>query len=78
MTIPPLLKLAALIVTILGLLTALELATMTSKQFKVTPIIGLHNFSNLLGYFPAVIHRAVPKLGLVLGQKVANQMVDQA
>nr|YP_001293824.1 NADH dehydrogenase subunit 5 [Spratelloides gracilis]BAF64137.1 NADH dehydrogenase subunit 5 [Spratelloides gracilis] len=78
MTMPPLLKLAALIVTILGLLTALELATMTSKQFKVTPIIGLHNFSNLLGYFPAVIHRAVPKLGLVLGQKVANQMVDQA
>nr|YP_001293811.1 NADH dehydrogenase subunit 5 [Spratelloides delicatulus]BAF64124.1 NADH dehydrogenase subunit 5 [Spratelloides delicatulus] len=78
MTMPPLLKLAALLVTILGLLTALELAGLTSKQFKVTPSIKLHNFSNLLGYFPAIIHRSLPKTGLVLGQKVANQMVDQA
>lgn len=78
MTMPPLLKLAALLVTILGLLTALELAAITSKQFKPIPHIIPHNFSNLLGYFPPVVHRAVPKLGLVLGQKVANQMVDQA
>nr|WNH22450.1 NADH dehydrogenase subunit 5 [Serranus atrobranchus] len=77
MSMPPLLKLAALIVTILGLLTALELASLTSKQFKVNPHLKPHNFSNMLGYFPAIIHRITPKLNLVLGQKIASQMLDQ-
>nr|AVI16012.1 NADH dehydrogenase subunit 5 [Sardinella longiceps] len=77
MTMPPLLKLAALAVTIIGLLTAMELAALTAKQFKPTPVIKLHNFSNMLGYFPAVVHRLVPKLNLVLGQTMANQLVDQ-
>nr|YP_005088243.1 NADH dehydrogenase subunit 5 [Potamothrissa acutirostris]BAL43775.1 NADH dehydrogenase subunit 5 [Potamothrissa acutirostris] len=77
MTMPPLLKLGALIVTILGLLTAMELASLTAKQFKPTPIIKMHNFSNMLGYFPAVVHRLAPKLNLILGQTMANQLVDQ-
>nr|QXI83522.1 NADH dehydrogenase subunit 5 [Salanx chinensis] len=77
MTMPPLLKLSALIVTILGLLTALELASLTSKQFKVTPALSLHNFSNMLGFFPATIHRSMPFLNLSLGQAIASQMVDQ-
>ncbi|YP_009122447.1 NADH dehydrogenase subunit 5 (mitochondrion) [Sander lucioperca] len=77
MTMPPLLKLAALIVTILGLLLALELASLTSKQFKPTPHLALHHFSNMLGFFPAIIHRFIPKLNLVLGQTIASQMVDQ-
>nr|YP_010488015.1 NADH dehydrogenase subunit 5 [Parupeneus heptacantha]UNZ12688.1 NADH dehydrogenase subunit 5 [Parupeneus heptacantha] len=77
MSMPPLLKLAALTVTILGLLTALELASLTSKQFKPTPTLSPHHFSNMLGFFPAIIHRAAPKLNLILGQAVASQMVDQ-
>nr|QYK19547.1 NADH dehydrogenase subunit 5 [Pseudocheilinus hexataenia] len=78
MSMPPLLKLAALMVTIIGLLTALELASLTSKQFKPAPHLTPHHFSNMLGFFPAIVHRAIPKLGLVLGQTIANQMVDQA
>nr|YP_009180020.1 NADH dehydrogenase subunit 5 [Bodianus oxycephalus]ALL53101.1 NADH dehydrogenase subunit 5 [Bodianus oxycephalus] len=77
MSMPPLLKLAALIVTILGLIIALELASLTSKQFKATPRLTAHHFSNMLGFFPAVIHRFVPQLNLVLGQTIASQMVDQ-
>nr|YP_005088757.1 NADH dehydrogenase subunit 5 [Clupeichthys perakensis]BAL43619.1 NADH dehydrogenase subunit 5 [Clupeichthys perakensis] len=77
MTMPATLKLAALLVTILGLLTAMELANLTSKQFKTAPTIKLHNFSNMLGYFPATVHRLLPKLNLILGQTMANQMVDQ-
>nr|YP_010875393.1 NADH dehydrogenase subunit 5 [Kareius bicoloratus x Platichthys stellatus]WGW18103.1 NADH dehydrogenase subunit 5 [Kareius bicoloratus x Platichthys stellatus] len=77
MSMPPLLKLAALAVTILGLLVAMELAMLTNKQFKSTPILNVHNFSNMLGFFPAIVHRLTPKLGLVLGQDIANQMVDQ-
>ena len=78
MTMPPVLKLAALIVTIVGLLMALELAALTTKQFKITPIMKLHGFSNALGYFPATVHRLTPKVKLVLGQLTANQLVDQS
>nr|QHN51669.1 NADH dehydrogenase subunit 5 [Ammodytes tobianus] len=78
MSMPPLLKLAALVVTILGLLTALELASLTSKQFKPTPQLNLHHFSNMLGFFPMIVHRFTPKLNLALGQTIATQMIDQA
>nr|YP_003345330.2 NADH dehydrogenase subunit 5 [Labichthys carinatus]BAI53351.2 NADH dehydrogenase subunit 5 [Labichthys carinatus] len=77
MTMPPLLKLSALVVTVIGLLTAIELAGLTSKQYKATPHMPTHSFSNMLGYFPSIIHRATPKLALIMGQKVATQVVDQ-
>nr|YP_009364607.1 NADH dehydrogenase subunit 5 [Dolichopteryx minuscula]BAX25345.1 NADH dehydrogenase subunit 5 [Dolichopteryx minuscula] len=78
MTMPPLLKLGALFVTILGLLIALELASLTNKQFKPLPILPPHHFSNLLGFFPTIIHRFTPKFSLVLGQIIATQLVDHA
>nr|WNH19368.1 NADH dehydrogenase subunit 5 [Abudefduf saxatilis] len=77
MSMPLILKLAALTVTIIGVLTALELASLTSKQFKTTPNLPMHHFSNMLGFFPAIIHRLPPKLNLILGQTIAAQMVDQ-
>nr|YP_006884133.1 NADH dehydrogenase subunit 5 [Glossogobius circumspectus]AFU52791.1 NADH dehydrogenase subunit 5 [Glossogobius circumspectus] len=77
MTMSPLLKLAALLVTALGLLVALELAQLTSKQFKPRPNIHPHNFSNMLGFFPAIIHRLPPKMNLLFGQFIAAQAVDQ-
>nr|AZB51176.1 NADH dehydrogenase subunit 5 [Hephaestus fuliginosus] len=77
MTMPPLLKLAALIVTISGLLIALELASLTSMQYKPTPHLTPHHFSNMLGFFPALIHRFTPKLNLALGQMIASQTIDQ-
>uniref|UniRef100_UPI00315DEE72 NADH dehydrogenase subunit 5 n=1 Tax=Zoarces viviparus TaxID=48416 RepID=UPI00315DEE72 len=77
MTMPPLLKLAALLVTVAGLLLALELASLTNKQYQKTPNLALHHFSNMLGFFPPVIHRLAPKLNLALGQTIASQMLDQ-
>nr|YP_010729841.1 NADH dehydrogenase subunit 5 [Aphanius iberus]WEF74356.1 NADH dehydrogenase subunit 5 [Aphanius iberus] len=77
MSMPLPLKLMALMVTILGLMTALELASLSSKQFKTTPQTTLHHFSNMLGFYPHIIHRMTPKINLVFGQTVANQMVDQ-
>nr|YP_009311967.1 NADH dehydrogenase subunit 5 [Yasuhikotakia morleti]BAV71221.1 NADH dehydrogenase subunit 5 [Yasuhikotakia morleti] len=77
MTMPTSLKMAALIVTITGLLVAMELTALTNKQYKITPTIPLHHFSNMLGYFPAIVHRLIPKLNLVLGQSIATQLVDQ-
>nr|YP_009178083.1 NADH dehydrogenase subunit 5 [Lepomis gibbosus]AJW75374.1 NADH dehydrogenase subunit 5 [Lepomis gibbosus]UXB58858.1 NADH dehydrogenase subunit 5 [Lepomis macrochirus]UXB58975.1 NADH dehydrogenase subunit 5 [Lepomis gibbosus]UXB59014.1 NADH dehydrogenase subunit 5 [Lepomis gulosus] len=77
MSMPPLLKLAALLVSVLGLLIALELAALTNKQHKPTPLMASHHFSNMLGFFPTIIHRLPPKLNLILGQSIASQMVDQ-
>nr|BBJ35735.1 NADH dehydrogenase subunit 5 [Arothron reticularis] len=76
MSMPPLLKLAALIVTLLGLLIALELASLTSKQIKTAPHLASHHFSNMLGFFPSVFHRLPPKINLALGQTIASQTID--
>nr|YP_009312084.1 NADH dehydrogenase subunit 5 [Thynnichthys thynnoides]AFN07149.1 NADH dehydrogenase subunit 5 [Thynnichthys thynnoides]BAV71403.1 NADH dehydrogenase subunit 5 [Thynnichthys thynnoides] len=73
MTMPTTLKMAALLVTITGLLIAMDLANMTSKQVKITPIISTHHFSNMLGFFPTVTHRLLPKLKLIFGQSAATQ-----
>nr|WNH18900.1 NADH dehydrogenase subunit 5 [Tylosurus crocodilus] len=77
MSMPLTLKMAALIVTIIGLLTALELASMTTKQMKTNPNLTTHHFSNMLGFYPPIIHRMAPKLNLILGQTIASQTIDQ-
>nr|QKV10104.1 NADH dehydrogenase subunit 5 [Phoxinus phoxinus] len=73
MTMPPVLKIAALIVTIVGLLVAMELAAMTNKPGKIIPKMSTHHFSNMLGYFPALMHRLSPKANLTLGQAAATK-----
>nr|YP_009320173.1 NADH dehydrogenase subunit 5 [Wuhanlinigobius polylepis]AHF96263.1 NADH dehydrogenase subunit 5 [Wuhanlinigobius polylepis]AVA09099.1 NADH dehydrogenase subunit 5 [Wuhanlinigobius polylepis] len=77
MTMPLALKKAAPLVTVLGLLLAVELATLTTQQFSPTPKLQPHHFSNMLGFYTAIIHRLPPKMSLLLGQFVAAQMVDQ-
>nr|AGN72583.1 NADH dehydrogenase subunit 5 [Channa argus] len=77
MSMPLPLKLTALVVTTIGLLIALELASLTNKQFKTTPYQPAHHFSNMLGFFPSIMHRLAPKLNLILGQTAANQTIDQ-
>nr|QWE37082.1 NADH dehydrogenase subunit 5 [Atherina boyeri] len=78
MSMPFHLKLAALAVTILGTIIALELASLSSKLLKPAPRLTPHHFSNMLGFFPMIVHRASPKLNLLLGQAIATQTVDQA
>nr|YP_010037862.1 NADH dehydrogenase subunit 5 [Ptychocheilus lucius]QPF22287.1 NADH dehydrogenase subunit 5 [Ptychocheilus lucius] len=74
MMMPITLKLTALIVTLIGLLIAMELAAMTNKQIKIAPTAPTHHFSNMLGYFPALIHRLSPKANLTLGQSAATKL----
>nr|AYQ22844.1 NADH dehydrogenase subunit 5 [Acheilognathus signifer] len=74
MTMPPALKMAALAVTVIGLLMAMELTALTNKQIKITPTMPLHRFSNMLGFFPTVIHRLPPKVNLTLGQSIATKL----
>lgn len=77
LSIPLAIKLAALFLTIAGALLALELALLTSKQFKVTPNKTFHHFSNILGYYPQILHQLLPKLSLHIGQNIANSTLDQ-
>nr|YP_009311226.1 NADH dehydrogenase subunit 5 [Psilorhynchus pseudecheneis]BAV69947.1 NADH dehydrogenase subunit 5 [Psilorhynchus pseudecheneis] len=72
MTMPFTLKMAAIIVTIMGLLLAMQLADMTSKQIKIVPVTFTHHFSNMLGYFPSMTHRTFPMLKLTLGQSATK------
>lgn len=76
-TIPMYLKVTALVITVLGFLIALQLVSLANKQFKPAPKPSPHHFSNMLGFFPPIVHRLAPKLVLILGQFLASQTVDQ-
>nr|YP_008144482.1 NADH dehydrogenase subunit 5 [Exostoma labiatum]AFH37574.1 NADH dehydrogenase subunit 5 [Exostoma labiatum] len=71
-TMTPSLKLTALIITTVGFIIALTLTTTTSKQIKITPTLTLHKFSNMLGFFPHITHRLMPKLSLTLGKQATK------
>nr|YP_010937962.1 NADH dehydrogenase subunit 5 [Pegasus laternarius]WKY95817.1 NADH dehydrogenase subunit 5 [Pegasus laternarius] len=77
MSMPTHMKTMALMVSIAALLVATDLANMTKKQFKPQPKKTPHHFSNMLGFFPTIMHRLPTKISLVLGQKLASQMIDQ-
>nr|YP_009494815.1 NADH dehydrogenase subunit 5 [Bathyraja maccaini]AWO66634.1 NADH dehydrogenase subunit 5 [Bathyraja maccaini] len=76
MTMPLTLKLSAVLVTTIGLLLALELTNLTKHQLKVNPSMASHNFSNLLGYFPTIIHRLSPKMNLHWAQTISTHLID--
>nr|WNH37407.1 NADH dehydrogenase subunit 5 [Apristurus kampae] len=77
MTMPITLKLSALLVTILGLLLALELTNLTNTNLKPAPSSPSHHFSNMLGYFPSIMHRLLPKVNLNWAQFVSTHLIDQ-
>nr|YP_006884042.1 NADH dehydrogenase subunit 5 [Oreoleuciscus potanini]BAM48598.1 NADH dehydrogenase subunit 5 [Oreoleuciscus potanini] len=73
MTMSMTLKMSALIVTIVGLLVAMELAAKTNGPAKGPSSKTTHRFSNMLGYFPSLMHRLSPKASLTLGQSAATK-----
>nr|YP_002221523.1 NADH dehydrogenase subunit 5 [Rachycentron canadum]ACH78278.1 NADH dehydrogenase subunit 5 [Rachycentron canadum] len=77
MSMPPLFKLDALIVTISGLIMASELASLTSKPYQWMFNFTWYHFSNMLSFTPVIIHRLTPKMYQDSGQSIACQTVDQ-
>nr|ABD58789.1 NADH dehydrogenase subunit 5 [Thalasseus eurygnatha] len=75
MTMPTLTKTAAIIVTILGIILALELSNMTHTltQPKQTTFT---NFSSSLGFFNPLSHRLTSTSLLNSGQKIASHLID--
>nr|YP_009348667.1 NADH dehydrogenase subunit 5 [Nocomis biguttatus]WNX94618.1 NADH dehydrogenase subunit 5 [Nocomis biguttatus]BAW88103.1 NADH dehydrogenase subunit 5 [Nocomis biguttatus] len=74
MTMSPTLKVMALIVSVTGLLVAMELAAKTNNPLKTSYKASMHHFSNMLGYFPTLMHRLSPKSGLIIGRLTANEL----
>nr|QXX99643.1 NADH dehydrogenase subunit 5 [Leptobrachium ailaonicum] len=75
LSMPLSLKLAALLVTLLGLLVALDSLNITNNQtsYKTqTPYL----FSNLLAFFPSLFHRSLPQKNLNFAQEVATHTID--
>nr|YP_004564295.1 NADH dehydrogenase subunit 5 [Pseudhymenochirus merlini]ADM35706.1 NADH dehydrogenase subunit 5 [Pseudhymenochirus merlini] len=77
MTMPLFAKEAAVFVTILGLLVAMDISKMSSS-FIQTIKYKHHSFSNMLGFYPSIMHRMVPKLNLLMSQTVATHLIDMS
>nr|YP_010455449.1 NADH dehydrogenase subunit 5 [Anoura geoffroyi]UUA63080.1 NADH dehydrogenase subunit 5 [Anoura geoffroyi] len=75
MTMPTYMKLTALAVTLMGFILALELNTAT-LNLKFNPPSNTFKFSNLLGYFPTIMHRLTPTMNLLASQKSASMLLD--
>nr|WAM60916.1 NADH dehydrogenase subunit 5 [Tragelaphus scriptus] len=75
MTMPFYLKTMALTVTILGFILALEISNMTQNLKLYNPPNGF-KFSNMLGYYPTIMHRLIPYANLTMSQKSASSLLD--
>nr|AQT00061.1 NADH dehydrogenase subunit 5 [Muntiacus sp. MAL2]AQT00370.1 NADH dehydrogenase subunit 5 [Muntiacus sp. SUM3] len=75
MTMPHHLKMMALAVTILGFILALEISNMT-QNLKLNYPTSTFKFSNMLGYFPTIMHRLAPYMNLSMSQKSASSLLD--
>nr|YP_007625130.1 NADH dehydrogenase subunit 5 [Hemitragus jemlahicus]ACI24520.1 NADH dehydrogenase subunit 5 [Hemitragus jemlahicus] len=75
MTMPYYLKITALAVTILGFILALEITNMT-HHLKFNYSSNMFKFSNLLGYYPTIMHRLAPYMNLTMSQKSASSLLD--
>nr|YP_009180347.1 NADH dehydrogenase subunit 5 [Aldabrachelys gigantea]ALL96795.1 NADH dehydrogenase subunit 5 [Aldabrachelys gigantea] len=73
-TMPTHIKVTALVMTILGLLLALELITMTNKMTPKPS--NIHNLSNLLMHFNTLTHRSFPMANLKFNQNIATHLTD--
>nr|QEZ90721.1 NADH dehydrogenase subunit 5 [Karsenia koreana] len=73
LTMPEILKMSALLVTIMGLIVAIDLLNLTSNYTSKTKI---HTLSNMLAFFPNTIHRLSPKSKMLMGQNLATIITD--
>nr|YP_097138.1 NADH dehydrogenase subunit 5 [Plethodon elongatus]AAU20575.1 NADH dehydrogenase subunit 5 [Plethodon elongatus] len=73
MTMPMMLKMSALLITITGLILALDTLNLSSTTNLKTK---MYTFSNMLAFFPLIIHRLLPKSKMLTGQNLATNLTD--
>nr|AAS77701.1 NADH dehydrogenase subunit 5 [Sus scrofa] len=74
-TMPLYMKMTALIVTIMGFMLALELNN-TTYYLKFKYPSQTYKFSNMLGYYPSIMHRLPTYHNLSMSQKSASSLLD--
>nr|ACJ43593.1 NADH dehydrogenase subunit 5 [Cynops orphicus] len=70
LTMPMIMKLTALMVTMIGLIMAMDISSFSLKHKTI------HTFSNMLAFFPMIMHRATPKMKLNFGQNISTHITD--
>nr|APC60785.1 NADH dehydrogenase subunit 5 [Mysateles prehensilis] len=75
LTMPLNMKFMAITMTILGFTIAMEINMMT-KNLKTNYQSKYFNFSNMLGYYPMLMHRALPDINLSMSQNLASSTMD--
>nr|AMN14457.1 NADH dehydrogenase subunit 5 [Meriones tamariscinus] len=75
LTLPWYIKFSALTITILGLISALELNNLTTHLSNKKPL-KLSIFSTMLGFFPTIIHRLTPMKTLNTSFYTAMNLLD--
>nr|ACJ43697.1 NADH dehydrogenase subunit 5 [Neurergus kaiseri] len=71
LTMPTTMKLMALLVTMLGLILAMDVSNFSSKQKT-----SIHTFTNMLAFFPTIFHRVSPETKLNFGQNISTHLTD--
>nr|YP_089613.1 NADH dehydrogenase subunit 5 [Scolecomorphus vittatus]AAS13741.1 NADH dehydrogenase subunit 5 [Scolecomorphus vittatus] len=70
LTMPTLLKIAAIILSLLGLMLAIDIMKSSMSTNKK------YTFSTLLAFFPTITHRILPIMPMSLGQNIATNLTD--
>nr|AYC65802.1 NADH dehydrogenase subunit 5 [Betadevario ramachandrani] len=73
MTMPPYLKLTAILVTIIGILVAMKVTSMTNTMNKPTKPSLMYHFSVSLTFF-TMLHRLVPMKKLIMAESIATKV----
>nr|YP_008999720.1 NADH dehydrogenase subunit 5 [Rattus niobe]AGB56887.1 NADH dehydrogenase subunit 5 [Rattus niobe] len=76
LTMPWYLKMTALFITILGFTIALELNNLTLNFSSTNKPTRPSLFSTSLGYFPSIMHRAIPQKTLNSSYKMSLNLLD--
>nr|YP_010234408.1 NADH dehydrogenase subunit 5 [Acanthodactylus erythrurus]QTA72561.1 NADH dehydrogenase subunit 5 [Acanthodactylus erythrurus] len=75
MTMPPMMKLLTVVISLLGALFALQIAKKTTWLMS-TKRSKYHPFSNQLGFYNSTLHRSSPMTSMMTGQNIALHMND--
>nr|YP_009340703.1 NADH dehydrogenase subunit 5 [Typhlomys cinereus]APQ47845.1 NADH dehydrogenase subunit 5 [Typhlomys cinereus] len=75
MTMPYYIKLTALMVTIMGFSTAMELNNLSLNLHKKDPS-PMNFFTTLLGYYPSTTHRLLPNYTMHASETMASKLMD--